>query len=70
MVENLFEKKSPLQNLLLSLNAVISTNESTQIITAHVIYNPPYMYLQLQTENHHNLALRVGLSQRLLDGTE
>ena len=43
MVENLF-KKNPLQNLLSSLNAVISTNESTEFITGHVIYNPAYTY--------------------------
>ena len=35
------------------MNAVISTNESTQIITGRVIYNPAYMYLQISTENHH-----------------
>ena len=35
-------KKDPLQDLLSSLNAVISTNESTQFITVHVIYNPAY----------------------------
>ena len=38
------------------MNAVISTNESTQIITGHVIYNPAYMYLQTPTENHHYQA--------------
>ena len=49
LVENLF-KKNPLQDLLSSLNAVISTNESTQIITGHVIYNPAYTYkFQLKT---------------------
>ena len=37
MVENLF-KKNPLQDLLSSLNAVISTNDSTQFITGQVIY--------------------------------
>ena len=37
-----FVKKDPLQDLLSSLNAVISTNESTEIITGHVIYNPAY----------------------------
>ena len=48
-MENLF-KKNPLQDLLSSLNAVISTNESTQIITGHVIYNPAYTYkFQLKT---------------------
>ena len=29
-------------NILSSLNAVISTNESTQFITGHVVYNPAY----------------------------
>ena len=39
-------KKNPLQDLLSSLNAVIST----QIITGHVIYNPAYTYkFQLKT---------------------
>ena len=38
--------------MLSSLNAVISTNESSQIITGHVIYNPAYTYLQIPTENH------------------
>ena len=43
-------KKNPLQDLLSSLNAVISTNESGQIITGHVIYNPAYTYkFQLKT---------------------
>ena len=42
-MEHLF-KKSPLQDLLSSLNAVISTNESTEFITGHVIYNPSYTY--------------------------
>ena len=48
-MENLF-KKNPLQDLLSSLNAAISTNESTRIITGHVIYNPAYTYkFQLKT---------------------
>ena len=38
-MENLFVKKNPLQDLLSSLNAVISTNESTQFITGHMVYN-------------------------------
>ena len=33
-----FFKKNPLQDLLSSLNAVISTNESTQFITGHMVY--------------------------------
>ena len=48
-MENLF-KKNILQDLLSSLNSVISTNESTRIITGHVIYNPAYTYkFQLKT---------------------
>ena len=36
--------------MLSSLNAVISTNESTRIITGHAIYNPAYTYkFQLKT---------------------
>ena len=36
--------------MLSSLNAVISTNESTRIKTGHVIYNPDYTYkFQLKT---------------------
>ena len=51
-MENLF-LKNPLQDLLSSLNAVISTNESSQIITGHVIYNPAYTYkFQLKTTDH------------------
>ena len=47
---NLFVKKNPLQDLLSSLNAVISTNESTGIITGHVIYNSAYTYkFQMKT---------------------
>ena len=52
LVENLFLQKNPLQDLLSSLNAVTSTNESTQFITGHVIYNPAYTYkFQLKTTN-------------------
>ena len=46
----IYLKKNPLQDLVSSLNAVISTNESTRIITGHVIYNPAYTYkFQLKT---------------------
>ena len=49
LLENVF-LKNPLQYLLSSLNAVISTNEITQIIAGHVIYNPSYTYkFQLKT---------------------
>ena len=50
LVEILFVKRNPLQDLLSSLNAVISTNESTRIVTGHVIYNLSYTYkFQLKT---------------------
>ena len=42
LVENLFFQKNPLQDLLSSLNAVISTNESTQLIISHMVYNLAY----------------------------
>ena len=45
-------KKNPLQDFLSSLNAVISTNESTEFITGHVIYKPG---LQIPAENHLNV---------------
>ena len=50
LVENL-SLKNPVQDVLSSLIAVISTNESsTQIITGHVIYNPADTYkFQLKT---------------------
>ena len=35
-------QKNPIQDFLSSLNAVMSTNESTQIIAGHVIYTPAY----------------------------
>ena len=45
-----FLKKKSLQDLLSSLNDVISTNESTEFITGHVIYNTAYTYkFQLKT---------------------
>ena len=48
LVKKLFFKKNTLQDFL--SNPVISTNESTQIITGHVIYNQAYTYkLQLKT---------------------
>ena len=41
-MENLFFQKNPLQDLLSSLNTVISTNESTRFITGHMIYTLAY----------------------------
>ena len=62
-MENLF-LKNPLQDLLSSLNAVISTNESTEFITGHVIYNPAYTYkFQLKT----TLFLRENMVGKIID---
>ena len=41
LVENL-SKKNPLQDLLSSVNAVISTNERIEFITGHMTYNQAY----------------------------
>jgi hypothetical protein len=54
----IYLKKNPLQDFLSSLNAVISTNESTEFVTSHVIYNLAYTYkIQLKTTKR---ALFVG----------
>ena len=42
LVEILFVKKNPLQDLLSSLDAVISTNERHWIITGHVTFKLCY----------------------------
>ena len=43
-------KKNPLQDLLSSLTAVISTNERIQFITGHAIFNGAYNEIfQLKT---------------------
>ena len=57
--------KNPLQDLLSSLNAVISTNESTQFITGDVIYNPAYTYkFQLKTTKETNgNTLEISLAE-------
>ena len=47
LVENLFVKKNPLQDLLSSLNAVISTNERNWILTGHVIFKLRYNQIYL-----------------------
>ena len=41
LVEILFAKKNTLQDLLSSLNAVISTNERTWILTDYVTFKLP-----------------------------
>ena len=50
-------QKNPLQDLLSSLNPVISTNESTRYITGHMVYNLAYMYLNLTDDNHLGLTV-------------
>ena len=50
--------KNPLQDLLSSLNAVISTNESTRFLTGHVIYNLAYTHkFQLKTPKLYMISL-------------
>ena len=52
-------KKNPLQDLLSSLNAVISTNDSTPIIKCHVIFNLAYIYkFQLKTTQYNEKKSR------------
>ena len=56
LVESLFKK---ILYKIYCLNAVISTNESTQIITGHVIYNPAYTYkFQLKTTQVSNFLIK------------
>ena len=52
MVENLFVKENPLQNLLSSLNFIISTNEKNEILTDHVIFKLRFNEIyQMKTTN-------------------
>ena len=51
LFENLFFKHNPSQGLPFSLNAVISTNESTWIDYRSCDLQPG-LYLQISTENH------------------
>ena len=64
--------KNPLQDLLSSLNAVISTNESTQIITGHVIYNPAYTYkFQLKTTQvRQHAGIKIWLDQKIRENSQ
>ena len=57
MVENLFLKKNPLQGLLSSVNAVISTNERIEFITGHKTYNPAYTKILQTTTTYLCLSL-------------
>ena len=56
-MEILFFQKNILQDLLSSLNALISTNDSTRFITCHMIYNLAYTLI-LQTATTLNLATK------------
>ena len=56
LVENIFFKKNPLQDLLSSVNAAISTNERIEFITGHMTYNPAYTLI-LQTTTTPALSL-------------
>ena len=47
-----FPKKNPLQDLLSSLNAIISTNERNEFITDHMTYSRAYTYINLIDDNH------------------
>ena len=50
LVDNLFLQKNPLQDVLSSLNAVISINEKNWILTDHVIFKLRYSQIyQLKT---------------------
>ena len=50
MVENVFVKKNPLQDLLSGLNAVISTNERAWILKGHVTFKLSYnLIYQMKT---------------------
>ena len=44
--------KNPEQELLSSLNVVISTNESTWFITGHMVYNLAYIEILQTTTTH------------------
>ena len=48
---NFICQKNPLQDLLSSLNAVVSTNERHWIITGHVTFKLRYIFVNLVTEN-------------------
>ena len=39
----------------------LSTNESTQITTGHVTYNPAYKYLKIPTENHYKKSAFINI---------
>ena len=58
-------QKNPLQYLLSSVNAIISTNERIEFITGHMTYNPDYT-LSLTDDNHHgNFIMSPSCGQRI-----
>ena len=56
-MENLFVKKNPFQDLLSSMNAVISTNERAWILTGHVTFKLRYNQIY-QMKTTHELVLQ------------
>ena len=54
-------KKNALQDLLSSLNAVISTNERIEFITGHVIFNKAYNEI-LQLKTTMDLSIKILIS--------
>ena len=48
---NIYLKENPLQDLLSSVNAAISTNERIEFIKGHMTYNLG-LYLNLTDNNH------------------
>ena len=58
-MENLFFQKNPLQDLLSSLNAVISTNESIQFTPGHMVYNLAYTSILPTDDNHHYVLIKI-----------
>ena len=42
IIGNFILQKNPLQDLLSSVNTIISTNERVEFITDHMTYNPAY----------------------------
>ena len=63
LVENLFVKKNPLQDLLSSLNPVISINERSWILTDHVTFKLPYNQIY-QMKNPINAAVKMNSAER------
>ena len=68
LLENVFVKKNPLQDLLSSLNLVISTNEMNRILTGHMIFKLLYNQIyQLKTTHMsiQGLSYRSGIQNKI-----